>query len=305
MNKFRALFLAVFCTSITMAQEVSVSIELDYSDDGTVEGYPEGFSTWKIYAVLPAADDFLSSVFASSDGAPLTITTSTNQIWNSAYGGVSAMNINSSIWDVMPVAQYDSYVTIGQEDMNAVGAVTYLTLFPSFTVIDETFGSNGELEEYVAPNLYIEDGMWFNLIDDPDGVAGDDLKILIAQVTTDGDIEVCVSFQIFAGGQNQEGTYYDDYCGMQLNPLSVSDVEQQNVVAIAPNPMNDQTVINFNGLDASCVNVRDLSGKIVQSVPANATSAILDRNELSTGIYLIQVINTKGAILESQRLIVR
>ena len=305
MNKFHALFLAVLCTSITMAQDVSVSIEMVYSDDGTVEGYPEGFSTWKIYAILPAADDFLSSVYATFDSDPLTITTSTNQIWNSAHGGVSAMTMNSSVWDVLPVTQYDSYVTIGQEHMNAEGAVTYLTLSPSFTVIDESFGSNGEMEEYIAPNLYIEDGAWFNLIDDPDGVAGDDMKVLIAQVTTDGDIEVCMNFQIFAGGQNLDMTFYDDYCDMQLSPLSVSEIEQQNVVTIAPNPMNDQTVINFNGLDASRVNVRDLSGKIIQSVPVNATSTALSRTEMSTGIYLVQVINTKGAILESQRLIVR
>lgn len=305
MKKIYTLMLAMACSAFMFAQDVDVSIELVYTDDGTVEGYPAGFSTWKIYAVLPAADDFLSSVYATFDSAPATITTSTNQIWNSAQGGVSALTINPAIWEVFPAAQYDSYVTIGQEDMTGEGPVTYISISPSVTAFDDSFGVNGNLDEYLAPNLTIVDGAWFNIIGDPDGEAGDDLKVLIAQVTTDGDIEVCMNFQVFLGGENGEMTVYDEYCDMQLSPLSIGEIEKQNIASIAPNPMNEQTVINFNGLDVALIQVRDLSGKIVEVIPANMASVTLDRKEMNSGLYLIQMIDSHGGILECQRLVVR
>lgn len=305
MKKLNAVLFAILCVGLLNAQDISVSIELSYSDDGTIEGYPEGFSTWKIFAVLPAEDDFLSSVYATFDSEPMTITTSTNQIWNSQFGGVSSSTVNSAIWDLYPVAAYDSYITIGQVDMSGEGPVTYVVIAPTTTAIDDSFGLGGTVEDYLAPNLYVTDGAWFNLTGDPDGEAGPDLKVLIAQVTTNGDIEVCMSFQIFEGGQSGNTTFYDQFCDAQLSPVSVSEFDGHGQVSIGPNPMTHQTVVNLNGQNVSLIEVRDLRGKIVQAIAVNSQTVVLDRQGMKSGFYLIQMIDDKGSILESQRLIVQ
>ena len=304
MIKFYTLCLAFACIGMMNAQEVGVSVELVYSDDGTVTDYPAGFSTWRIYAVLPDESDFLSSVYATFDSAPLTITTSTNQIWNSEFGAVSSVGINSAVFDLYPASEYDSFITIGQEDMTGEGPVTYIALSPSSTVIDDSFGVIG-LEDYMAPNLYLVDGAWFNLIDDPDGVAGGDLKVLVAQVTTDGDIEVCMNFQVFTGGQNGDLTYYDDYCATSGSPLSISEFEVPNQMTVIPNPMVEQVKVDLNGLNVKYIYVRDVQGKIVQTIAVNSQFETIKRNGMHPGFYLIQLVGSRGTILESQGLIVK
>lgn len=304
MNKLYTLCLAFLCAGMMNAQEVGVSVELVYSDDGTVADYPTGFSTWRIYAVLPDATDFLSSVYATYASAPLTITTSTDQIWNSELGGVSTLTVNSAIYDLYPVAEYDSFITIGQEDMNGVGPVTHISLAPSTSVIDDSFGVIGT-GDYIAPNLSMIDGAWFNLMDDPDGVAGADLKVLVAQVTTNGDIEVCMNFQVFTGGQNGNLTFYDEYCDAQLSPLSISEFEVPNQMTVTPNPMVEQVKVDLNGMNAKYIYVRDVQGKTVQTVAVNSQVEIINRNGMHPGFYLLQVADNTGTILESQRLIVK
>lgn len=305
MRKIYTLITALLLTCTFSAQEVGVSIELVYADDGSMANFPEGYSTWHIYAVLPGTDDFLSGVYAAMGEDPLSIET-TGLIWNSGVGSTSGANINPVLYDDYPELQYDSWITVGESEMGGTGEVQYISLLPTFSAFEDTFGV-GDGTDFTTGDFYLEDGMWFNIIGDPDGTAGDDNKVLIAQVTTNGDISVCMNFQVFEGGMNGDLTFYDQYCGSELNPIptTVESTQGHMEASISPNPMNEMTQISLNGLNADRIEVRDISGKLVSTLNVNSQNEMLHRGNLNTGFYLVQILDKKGVISESHRLVVQ
>lgn len=276
----------------TQAQvtEVDVAIELVYQDDGTVAGYPEGYNTWRIYAELENAGDFLSAVYATVDAPALSIASSTNHIWNSAGGGPLGTDISTSTFATDPAAEYDSWVTIGA-DNNASGAwLSQLATEPSATVIGETFGTAGTSDE-IDENLNVVDGAWFTLITSTNGFAvGDDNRVLIGQITTDGDLSVCMNFQVFPGGVSGELTAYDNYCSTALAPLSISE-QTLTPAALAPNPSNGDSQLFLDATaSVEAINVRNITGQLVMNLQPPTTTVNLPGSTLEHGIYLVEVL---------------
>lgn len=109
---------------------------------------------YSIHAHFEGADDFLSGVHAFLDEQPLTLGSSTNQIWNSAFGGVTRNDINDIIIQQIPAVAYDSDIAIGS-DSDAPGSVQYLAIEPS-TVFQDQLHVSGTEDEFDT-NLIIED----------------------------------------------------------------------------------------------------------------------------------------------------
>lgn len=274
---------AVLLSFNSHAQLDDVSLEIYYTDDGTVAGYPAGHTTWRLYAHLEGSNDFVSGVYAVADTPALQITSSTGQIWNAGTGGTVGSDINPAVIDVEPLTEYDSFVTIGQSESNGTGAVDAISTVPSLTEFTNSFNTTP-----YGPNLNVTDGIWFNLFGDPDALpVGPDNSVLIAQVTTDGDIEMCLNFQIFVDN-DQTLVMYDDYCASAQSPLSVAEGDI-TPLTISPNPMQDEARINFPSADSWNLEIFSITGQLVRSEQLHGVSNyVLQKNELPQGMYFIR-----------------
>lgn len=184
------------CVS-AQAQLDTVLVEVFYQDDGSIANYPDGATTYRIYAELTDATDALTAVFATEDHPVELGTTEEDALWNSTAGGVTGPNLNAALFGAFPESEYDSMVTIGRESSAAVGGgVTYVSSVPGPTVFDESFG-----DVEWAPNLNVGDGVWFSVVTEVNTYGqGDDLKVLLAQITTTAELDFKLNIQVMDGG---------------------------------------------------------------------------------------------------------
>ena len=127
--------------------------------------------TYRIYAQMEAEGDVIDAVFG--DGMDYLEVKSTKPFYQHERGSNSANEIQRS--DVLSIEElkYDSWVTIGYEDnyMNALTA--FLMDFSEFEAGDR---------------LYTDNGAWFVTPDMRQAAAGADGRLLLMQLTTEGDI---------------------------------------------------------------------------------------------------------------------
>ncbi|MGY8901473.1 MAG: T9SS type B sorting domain-containing protein [Flavobacteriales bacterium] len=206
---FRLLIIgfAVMFVSTTNAQMTGITIEVDTAFYGPNTPSPEdtfdplgtldGYVTYKVYAEFTNTTDVLSAIY--SDVAVLgTIPMEIDApcgCFNPVATSVLMDASNSSFfWDAFPLWQYDSYWTIGMESSDAPGDIPQS--------IDLPDGSD-------ICSSSISDGALFVLSSPINAVAGTDLRILIAQVTTCGDWCLGASFHVFVEGVQANPQFYE------------------------------------------------------------------------------------------------
>ena len=233
----------------------------------------------------------------------MTISTSTSQVWNSMWGGVTGDDINSALFGDYPTSEYDSWCTIGQADNTSSGAVDYVSTQPNGSVIDDFFGANGA--DNIVGDFEMEDGAWFNIIGDADGISGSDLKVLIAQITTDGDVEICVSFQVFLNGMVGDFVVYDNYCNTAQSPVSIETYTQVHKATISPNPMSGHSILSIDpSMKVDGVIIRDLRGKTQKTISGLlAGDVVIEKDDMASGFYLVQLLSN-GEVAQSLKLVV-
>ena len=88
-------------------------------------------------------------------------------------------------------------------------------------------------------------------------------------------------------------------------PLSASNLEGIGEWSFAPNPVTDYAVLKLNGIsEGSICNVRDASGRIVQTIPASQ-STYFDASGLESGVYIIDVEGDNGQSVWHSRVVVQ
>ena len=109
------------------------------------------------------------------------------------------------LFDFFPSSAYDSWLTIGIDQAPAAGDdsvqdVTLATAEGDTWAADFEAGGNLELNSFFG-------GSWFttNLVSN--GVAGDDNRVLIAQLTTDGTLTGQLYVQVFPNGVGADAEY--------------------------------------------------------------------------------------------------
>ena len=237
-----ALLATAFATDVK-AQLVDVVFEPVVEHTGTTADGVDltGFTTYHMYAVLANENDFVSSVFGLEE-APLTVTTTTS-FFNAPLGGAIASNINPLLISNFESVAYDTWVTIGREssgdpgnDITAVEtpAEPWFTTFSNGgnIVIDGTFG-----------------GAWFTLfgVTAVNGFAGDDLRVLIGQFTTDGEISATVNIQVFLNGVQANNVNFLNEVVTVVSP-AVPGCTNTSACNYDPNATED---------DGSCILVGD------------------------------------------------
>ncbi len=158
-----------------------------------------GYTTYRIYALCENADDFVSSVSGDSE-FPTRIQSSTS-FFQSDFGGLTGSDQNASLFAFFPSAAFDSYITIGLTESAGAGE-------GNINTIDNPSNAWGDNFED-GQDLLIDDaigGSWFIFNGNTNGVAGDDYRVLLAQVTTDGDLSGSMYVQFFENGSPASDT---------------------------------------------------------------------------------------------------
>ncbi|MDG2311816.1 MAG: T9SS type B sorting domain-containing protein [Flavobacteriales bacterium] len=206
---FRILFIAfaVMFVSTTNAQMTGVTVEVDTAfygpntptPDDTFDplGTLDGFVTYKVYADFTNPTDEISAIY--SDVAVLgTIPMEIDApcgCFNPVATSVLMDASNSSFfWGAFPLWEYDTYWTIGMESSDSPGDIPQSIDLP-------------DGEDICSSS--ISDGAFFVLSSPINAIAGDDLRILIAQVTTCGDWCFGASFHVFVEGQQTNPQFFE------------------------------------------------------------------------------------------------
>ena len=206
---FRILIIvfAVMFVSTTNAQMTGITIEVDTAfygpntptPDDTFDplGTLDGFVTYKVYADFTNSTDEISAIY--SDVAVLgTIPMEIDApcgCFNPVATSVLMDASNSSFfWGAFPLWEYDTYWTIGMESSDSPGDIPQSIDLP-------------DGEDICSSS--ISDGAFFVLSSPINAIAGDDLRILIAQVTTCGDWCFGASFHIFVEGQQTNPQFFE------------------------------------------------------------------------------------------------
>ncbi len=152
-----------------------------------------GMTTVRLYAVLVNPADYLTSVSGWDEMAGRVETTTS--FYQDPDGWATPNNNNPLLYDILPTLRYDSWVTIGI-DAAPIGAEGEIPvgLFPPETSfwVDE-FEAGGDLVMDI-------DGAWFVTLGSSNGTAGEDLRVLVGQFTTDGVISGYLNLQVFSNG---------------------------------------------------------------------------------------------------------
>jgi hypothetical protein len=157
----------------------------------TISGPEEGvlgMTTVRMYIQTENADDFISAV-AGDVVNPTGIRTSTS-FYQNALGGATANSYSPLLEAADPLVAFDSFVTIGIEQMANGPAGEVET-----TVVGDWAGAFEAGDDLLINDFF--GGSWFTTYPNTAGVAGADNRVLLGQFTTDGQISGQLFVQVF------------------------------------------------------------------------------------------------------------
>ena len=167
-----------------------------------------GMATARLYAKLVNPTDYLTSV-SGWDEMEGRVETTTS-FYQHPEGWATPNNNNPLLFTPLPDLRWDSWITIGIDVApNGAAGEIPVGLFPPQTSfwVDE-FEAGGDL----VMNI---DGAWFVTLGSSNGTAGDDLRVLVGQFTTDGVISGYLNLQVFSEGVASD-EFMDDVHTIQI-----------------------------------------------------------------------------------------
>ena len=175
------------------------SLELEVVQEHN-SGELAGMTTYRLYLNTANEDDFLVSC-SGNDENPLYLGASSSPAWyqNGIATTALATDINPAFFTAFPELAFDSWLTIGAEDNTA--AVDVIDLAdPEYDAFDIFESGQNIVVEGAIGNA------WFVLPipSNVEAVAGEDLRVLVAQLTTSGQIFGQIRVQVFRNGNNQD-----------------------------------------------------------------------------------------------------
>ena len=152
---------SLFATS-AMADYTGLTPDYSYNIDGTW--------TVRIYANFSAETDELDVVYG--DANHTLQVTSTNGFFNGIGTGATAADNNNAFWSIYPSNEWDSMVSIGMTHTNSGGSMSNIGI--DFT----DFNAGGD--------IVTNNGSWYSTPDQPNVLAGADMRVLLGQFTMYG-----------------------------------------------------------------------------------------------------------------------
>ena len=184
-------------TSLVAQNDPYLSWEVvEYHLDGELSG----MVTSRLYANLQNETDFVVSCSGYDENHMHITSSSSPAWWNHPLGETAfATDIDVALFNSNPLLPFDTWLTIGSE--NDEGNADVIDLADP----DEVFFQSFIEEEGYSISATTEVGnAWFVLPipTNSDAVAGEDLKVLLGQFTTSGQISGQLQLQVFLEGSN-------------------------------------------------------------------------------------------------------
>jgi hypothetical protein len=172
--------LAMLVTTLFLAFQSNATFTGISSEVHAVNGIP-GYTTYRIYADFDDVGDQLVQVFGL-DIDPVFIT-STGDIYQNGAGGGLSSDIGPALFPFVPELIYDSWLTIGAEDNTTSGLLALGLSLAAFEA-----GNDFVINDVVG-------GAWFILPGSMAEAYATTGKVLLAQITTNGDLDIQLNVQ--------------------------------------------------------------------------------------------------------------
>ena len=200
----------------------------------------EGMTTYRLYLNMLNPTDYLSSCSGSEENPWVLESTSTPAWYNTpSVSEVFADAINPVFFTAFPNLEYDSWLTIGASSAEDGMDIS--------NVVDPSYNAFAAFENGEDINSDSPVGnLWFSLPEllpdgalnlNNEGSAGEDLKVLVAQITTSGFLSGSLYVQIFPEG------------------IQSPDIRLLLPIVYAPDQCTDPEACNYSTLawlDADC-----------------------------------------------------
>ena len=160
-------------------------------------GNLDGMTTYRLYLNALNATDYLSSCSGDSENPFIVESTSGSWYNDPASATWNASGVNPAFIAVFPELAFDSFLTLGAEDATAPSAQQPAAVSGAFDFTEEFVGGPGQ--NFIMNDLI--GGAWYAPFPGAGvehvGFAGEDLRVLVAQFTTEGIMSGQVQVQVF------------------------------------------------------------------------------------------------------------
>lgn len=83
----------------------------------------------------------------------------------------------------------------------------------------------------------------------------------------------------------------------------INELEIEDLIGIYPNPVTNQIGIIFENVKTATLNICDIQGKIIYSKEIENEYTNIDVSDFSKGIYMIKIVDEKGNILKTEKIV--
>ena len=208
----------------------------EFDPDGELEGY----SSYLVYLELENPTDVLSALFSDTqvfEWAEVLQIDAPEGCWNPITSSmVMDATHNSVLWEIPSTSsyKYDTFWTIGMTSGDAEGQLPSLVSSPNF-------GGEDICE------AEINNGTIFMIGQHANNVAGEDLRILIARVTTPGDFQISGNAQVFVEGDQIDPLLFPFHAYVKAQMPGCTDSTACNYDPSAS--LDDGTCLYFDAID--------------------------------------------------------
>ena len=278
------------------------------------EGELAGMTTYRLYLYTLNETDFVVSC-SGDDENNLVLASTSEPAWfqHEASTTAFATDVNPIFFAAFPELAYDSWLTIGAEDNTAAVDVIQLEdpEYAAFSAFEA--GESIEVTGSIG-------SAWFVLPipTNVEAVAGSDLRVLVAQLTTPGEISGQVQCQIFLEGNNEDefravlpivwacndpaAVNYDpaasnaDGC---TYPDGLNEPTTEYTLEMHPNPARDLVTVTCpedieTTWAGSELQARTLNGQLAGSWTILSNVERIDVSGMAAGHYLMSVSGSDG-----------
>ncbi|MDP4826894.1 MAG: gliding motility-associated C-terminal domain-containing protein [Flavobacteriales bacterium] len=294
MKKLLLTLFSLFSLQLAIAQPTGFFVDVQqvwYGNVGATDF--TGYITYDVYVCFTNSTDFLSAIYGLAqlpnnvfleDDEDVSIQMNGCPCYENPVGAYLGNGINCGLQQFFPELLLDSFWTIGMECITDPGSVQLAATLPS----------TGALQAQGVCGSVMDDGAIFTTIDQPNGIAGSDLKVLIGRFTTCADdltIDLCL--QTFVNGNQSMQDYtcpdpfvYQNPC--LANPMDTSPTVTEEILCaddlatvefdVSGNGTVQYQLFSFNAIDTTQL--------LIQDSPVFT--------ELAEGQYFISMIDSIG-----------
>ena len=205
------------CGQLTGMSPYSLTVE-----EHAVDGIP-GHTTYRLYVNMADPNDYLNGVYGESPGAvsePFVLTSTSTPNWynNEDVSADFGWEITPFMLAALESAAYDSWFTTGPEfgppgDFFTTYGSAGTGFWPAFNAGEDiNITSESGFSIYNVPNCDLPPGSEGSSCDqNHPAVAGDDGRVLVAQITSEGLISGEFSVSILQNGSYGSGVYHTEH----------------------------------------------------------------------------------------------